>query len=264
MLESESSLARLGLGLAKIRDGELREGRSEIEIAAALDPNNALIRSYLGKAYFEEKRDTLASEQLNLAKQLDPNDPTPYFYDAIRKQSINRPVEALQDLQRSIELNDNRAVYRSRLLLDEDLGARSARLGRIYRDLGFEQLALVEGWQSLARDPSNHSAHRLLADSYSVLPRHEIGRDSELLQSQLLQPININPVQARLADNGLAFLDDTGPSMVGFNEFTRLFSANQLRLLADGIGGTNSTFSNNLILSGIYRNLSYWCGSVSL
>ena len=33
------------------------------------------------------------------AKQLDPRDPTPYFYDAIRKQTINRPVEALHDLQ---------------------------------------------------------------------------------------------------------------------------------------------------------------------
>ena len=62
---------------------------------------------------------------------------------------MNRPVEALQDLQKSIELNDNRAVYRSRLLLDEDLAARSATLGRIYTDLGFQQLALVEGWKSL-------------------------------------------------------------------------------------------------------------------
>jgi hypothetical protein len=49
----------------------------------------------------------------------------------------------LQDLQKSIELNDNRAVFRSRLLLDQDLAARSASLGRIYNDLGFQQLALI-------------------------------------------------------------------------------------------------------------------------
>ena len=41
-------------------------------------------------------------------------------------------MEALH-LQHAIELNDNRAVYRSRLLLDADLAARSASLGRIYR-----------------------------------------------------------------------------------------------------------------------------------
>ena len=54
-LDSASPLARLGLGLAKIRDGELEEGRKDLEIAAVLDPNNSLVRSYLGKAYFEEK-----------------------------------------------------------------------------------------------------------------------------------------------------------------------------------------------------------------
>ena len=57
---------------------------------------------------------------------------------------MNRPVEALQSLQRSIELNDNRAVYRSRLRLDEDRATRSASLARIYDDLGFQQRALVE------------------------------------------------------------------------------------------------------------------------
>ena len=86
------------------------------------------------------------------------------------KQNINRPVEALHDLQKSIELNDNRAVYRSRLLLDEDLAARSANLGRIYNDLGFQQLALVEGWKSVNTDPANYSAHRFLADSYPPAP----------------------------------------------------------------------------------------------
>ena len=70
-------LARLGLGLARIRAGDLEEGRRELEIAAALDPNNSLLRSYLGKAYFEERRGPLDAEQFQIAKQLDPNDPTP-------------------------------------------------------------------------------------------------------------------------------------------------------------------------------------------
>ncbi|HEX9595705.1 MAG TPA: tetratricopeptide repeat protein, partial [Anaerolineales bacterium] len=186
-LDQADPLPRLGLGLAKIREGGLESGREEIEIAVSLDPNNSLARSYLGKAYYEEKRDPLARDQLAIAKELDPKDPTPWFYDAIRKQSLNRPVEALQDLQKSIELNDNRAVYRSRLLLDSDLAARGAALGRIYNELGFQQLALAEAWQSLSVDPANYSAHRFLADSYAALPRHEIARVSELLQSQLLQ-----------------------------------------------------------------------------
>jgi tetratricopeptide (TPR) repeat protein len=258
-LDSADPLPRLGLGLAKIRNGELAAGRSELEIAAGLDPQNSLIRSYLGKAYFEEKRD-LDAAQYDIAKALDPNDPTPWLYDAIRLRIENRPVEALHAVQESIERNENRGVYRSQLLLDEDLAARGAQLGRIYRDLGFEQLGLVEGWRSLRSDPDNYSAHRLLADSYTTLPRHQIAADSELLQSQLLQPININPVQPRLADNGLTFLDDIGIGGVGFNEFTRLFARDQVQLQIDGIAGSQDTLADNVILSGIVGKTSFSFG----
>ncbi|HSF29723.1 MAG TPA: TonB-dependent receptor [Candidatus Tectomicrobia bacterium] len=259
-LDQADPLPRLGLGLAKIRESGLESGREEIEIAVSLDPNNSLTRSYLGKAYYEEKRDPLARDQFAIAKELDPKDPTPWFYDAIRKQSVNRPVEALQDLQKSIELNDNRAVYRSRLLLDQDLAARSASLGRIYNDLGFQQLALVEGWKSLNADPSNYSAHRFLADSYAVLPRHEIARVSELLQSQLLQPINITPVQPRLAESNLLILQGAGPTELSFNEFNPLFNRNRFALLASGVAGSNSTFGDELVQSGIWGRFSYSLG----
>ena len=137
-------------------------------------------------------------------------------------------MEALQDLQQAIELNDNRAVYRSRLLLDADLAARSASLGRIYSDLGFQQLALVEGWKSVNTDPTNFSAHRFLADSYAVLPRHEIARVSELLQSQLLQPINITPIQPRLAESNLFLISAGGPGALSFNEFNPIFNRDRV------------------------------------
>jgi tetratricopeptide (TPR) repeat protein len=253
-------LPRLGLGLAIIRDGDLAKGREEIEIAASLNPNNSLIRSYLGKAYYEEKREKLASNQLAMAKELDPLDPTPYFYDAILKESMNQPVEALHDLQKSIELNENRAIYRSHLLLDSDLAARSASLGRIYSDLGFQQLALVEAWKSVNTDPGNYSAHRALADSYTALPRHEIARVSELLQSQLLQPININPVQPHLAESNLFILNGAGPSDLSFNEFNPLFNRNRLALQASGIAGTHNTFGEEVVQSGVWGPLSYSIG----
>ncbi len=259
-LDSALPLARLGLGLAKIRRGLLEAGRRELEIAVALDPDSSLLRSYLGKAYFEERRGPLDADQLQIAKELDPNDPTPWLYDAIRKQSENRPVEALRDLETSIVLNDNRAVFRSRLLLDEDLAARGARLGRIYNDLGFEQLALVEGTRSTDRDPGNHAAHRLLADSYAVLPRHQIARDSELLQSQLLQPLNTNPVQPALAGDRLSGLGNAGPSEVGLTEFSQLFASNGLKFHGDVVVGSQDTIADNVIFSGIHDQLSFSLG----
>ncbi len=259
-LDSADPLPRLGLGLAKIRESKLEEGTRDVEAAASLDPNNALIRSYLGKGYYEEKRTGLDEREYEVAKQLDPNDPTPWFYDAITKQTTNRPVEALRSLERAIDLNDNRAVYRSRLLLDADEAARSASLARIYNDLGFQQLALVEGWKSVNTDPTSFSAHRFLADSYAVLPRHEIARVSELLQSQLLQPLNVTPIQPRLAESNLFLIGAGGPGTLSFNEFNPLFTRDGVRLLLTGYVAENQTWAGEAVVAGIYRNLSFSVG----
>ena len=262
VLDQADPLPRLGLGLAKIREGQLDQGGREIEIAASLDPNNALIRSYLGKTYYEEKRIPLDEREYAIAKALDPKEPTPWFYDAIAKQTTNRPVEALRDLQTSIELNDNRAVYRSRLLLDADLAARSASLGQIYNDLGFQPLGLVEGWKSINTDPANFSAHRLLADSYAVLPRHEIARVSELFQSQLLQPINITPVPPLLAESNLFLISAGGPGALSFNEFNPLFTRDRVTLQASGLSGESSTYAGVGVLAGLYKNVSFSLGGL--
>jgi tetratricopeptide (TPR) repeat protein len=258
--DSADPLPHLGLGLAEIRQGRLEAGRSELDIAVALDSNNALLRAYLGKAYFEEKRGPLDAEQYSIAKQLDPKDPTAYFYDAIRKQTTNQPVEALGDMQKAIDLNDNRAVYRSRLLLDSDLAARSASQARIYTDLGFQQLGLVEGWKSVNTDPSNFSAHRFLADTYSVLPRHEIARVSELLQSQLLQPLNTTPIQPRLGESNLFLISAQGPAALSFNEFNPVFVRDGLTVQASGQVGEDSTYGGEGVVSGIYKKMSLSVG----
>jgi tetratricopeptide (TPR) repeat protein len=259
-VDSADPLSRLGLGLAKIRESNLREGSRELEAAASLDPGNAIVRSYLGKAYYEEKRTGLDEREYAEAKKLDPNDPTPHFYDAIAKQTTNRPVEALQEMERAIELNDNRAVYRSRLLLDSDEASRSAALGRIYTDLGFQQLALVEGWKSVNIDPTNYSAHRLLADTYAVLPRHEVARVSELLQSQLLQPLNMTPIQPRLAEANLFLISAGGPGSLSFNEFNPIFSRDGATLQITGLGGSNATWAGEGVVAGLYQNLSVSVG----
>ncbi|MEW5755769.1 MAG: FecR domain-containing protein [Pseudomonadota bacterium] len=253
-------LPRQGLGLAMIRRGELESGRRQIEYAASLDPGDALIRSYLGKAYYEEKRHPLAADQFAMAQELDPKDPTPWYYDAIRKHSENRPVEALEDLQQASKLNDNRAVYRSRLLLDEDAAARSADLAQIYQSLGLDERALVEAWNSLAQDSSNHAPHLFLSESYTGLPRHEVARQSELLQARLLQPLNLIPVSPQLTASSLYLVDGTGPATASYNEYNSLFSRNGMRVDAAAVLGSDSTRGDELVLSGLHDRLSYSIG----
>ncbi len=260
VLDSSSPLARLGLGLAKIRLGDLEQGRQDIEIAVVLDPNNSIIRSYLGKAYYEERRNSYAQDQFSLAKQRDPNDPTPYFYDAIRKQTVNRPVEAIEDMQKAQELNDNRAVYRSSLQLDQDAAARTANLTRMYNDVGFGQVALKEAWTSLNQDASNPSAHRFLSDAYLGRARYRSARASELLQAQLLQPINITPVQPQLTSENIGILNSTGPGSLSINEYDSLYTRNGTHVVANGIYGTNNTIASNVIGSALYNQLSLSAG----
>lgn len=253
-------LPRMGLGLALIRRGALASGRRQIEYAASLDPGNALVRSYLGKAYYEEKRHPLAADQLAMAKELDPNDPTPWYYDAIRKQSENRPVEALADLEQASKLNDNRAVYRSRLLLDEDAAARSAGQARVYRELGFQQSALIAGWQSLVSDPGNFAAHRFLADAYSTLPRHEIARVSELLQAQLRQPLTFMPLQPQLSETNLSILEGAGPSDAAYHEYNALFTRNRVGGQVNTIAGGDGIRGDDAVVSLIHDRIGLSLG----
>jgi len=261
-LDSAAPLPRLGLGLAKIRQGDLAAGREDMEIAAILDPANSLTRSYLGKAYLEEKRNPLAETQFNLAKERDPKDPTPYFYDAILKQTTNRPVEGLHDMQKATELNANRGVYRSKLQLDQDEATRQAGTGRIFNSLGFDDAANRQAMKSLLNDPSNYSAHRLLSDGYVNKPRHEIARSSEFLQSQLLQPLNYNPIQPSLAYSDLNIIRGIGPGGSAFNEYNRLYESNGLRLTSTGIGGSNNTFGDETAVSGILNKFAFGLGQL--
>lgn len=251
-LDQNDPLPHLGLGLAMIRKNELAAGRRQIEIAASLDPNNAIIRSYLGKAYYEEKRAPLDAEQFAMAKQLDPNDPTPYFYDAIRKQTENNPVGALEDLNKSIELNDNRAVYRSTLQLDQDEAARNANASRIYQELGYEQLAINHASKSITQDPTNYSAHELLANSYLSKPKHEIARVSETLQAKLLNPLNSNPQQPQLTQGSLTLLNNLGPNISANNEYNQLFQSDDIALTTNVLLGGNNTEGYEGIVSGVY------------
>lgn len=259
-LDSAAPLPRLGLGLVKIRRGELASGREEIETAALLDPGNALLRSYMGKAYYEEKRDGLAFDQFAMAKEFDPNDPTAWYYESILLQSVNRPVEALRAQQRAIELNDNRGVYRSRQLLDQDEAARSVSLGRIYNDLNFEQQARYQATSALSLDPANHSAHRLLADSYSGIANLDAARQSELLQSKLTQPLNLDPLQPQLSNANLGLLDGSGPSDLSYNEYNSLFTRNGLALQLDASLAEHGTWGDDVVVAGLFDRLAFSVG----
>src|SRR5205823_1134842 len=63
--------AWLGRGLCRIRQGNVAAGRKDLLVAAALEPQRALLRSYLGKAYTDAGDKERATKELALARKLE-------------------------------------------------------------------------------------------------------------------------------------------------------------------------------------------------
>ena len=156
-------------------------------------------------------------------------------------------------------MNDKRAVFRSRLLLQQDQAARGVNLGRIYADLEFDQLQTTEGWKATSLDPANASAHELLADGYSRRSRYEIARVSEQLQANMLQPLSLFPLHSLSFSSESLLLDNLAPANLSAGEYAALFDQ-------DGMGGRVSGFigSNATIVQGAYVPANYFIKANSL
>ncbi len=199
-VDSALGNAWLGRGLCRIRRGDAAGGREDLLVAAALEPQRAELRSYLGKAYANAGDYPRASRELQLAKALDPNDPTAWLYTALLNQQDSRINEAIRDLEKSESLNDNRSVYRSQLLLDQDRALRSANLAALYRDAGMTDVSVREASRAVNYDYANYSAHLFLANSYNQLLdpneialRYETAAENEYLLANLLSPAAAGP-----------------------------------------------------------------------
>jgi Flp pilus assembly protein TadD len=194
-IDSALGNAWFGRGLCKIRLGDSSGGREDLLVAAALEPQRAELRSYLGKADANDGNFSRATKELELAKKLDANDPTAWLYSALLNQEKNQINQAIDDLEKSKELNDNRRVYRSQLLLDQDLAVRSADLAGIYRAAGMFDESIHEAGRAVSDDYANYSAHLFLANSYEQLRdpnwsnlRYETPATSEFWIANLFAP----------------------------------------------------------------------------
>ena len=240
--------AWLGHGLCLIRQGQAELGRRDLQVAAALEPNRAFFHSYLGKAFSNVGNEQKTRQELARAKQLDPRDPTPWLYSAIENKQDSRINEAVRDLETSLELNENRRIYRSQFLLDQDRAVRSANLAAIYQADGMEDVSVREATRGVDSDYGNASSHLFLANSYNALRdpkrinlRYETPWFNELLLANLLAPVGGGPLSQYVSEQ----------------EYSKLFEADRF-----GISSTSSYFSTGEIREtasqyGIFGNVSY-------
>ncbi len=247
-VDSALGNAWLGRGLCRIRRGDTRGGREDLLVAAALEPQRAGLRSYLGKAYADAGDFPRASKELQLAKKLDPNDPTAWLYSALLNQENNRINDAIRDLEKSQELNDNRSVYRSQLLLDQDQAVRSANLAAMYRDDGMFDVAVREASRAVNYDYANYSAHLFLANSYYGLSdpnminlRYETPTESEYLLANLLAPVSAGMLSPTISQQ----------------EYSPLFERNRFGVVSSTEYLSRGAWTQSGAQFGTFENFSY-------
>ncbi len=175
----------LGLGIYHYRYREFSQGLEEMLTASLLDPRVASYQTELGKALFQGRAFDRALEVFDYAKTLDPRDPSPYFYKGIALTDLNRPGEAIQEINKSIELNDNVAMFRSRSLLDQDQAVRNTSLARSYQQLGLNDWAFSKAVTAINYNPYDSSAHLFLRDT---LRAARFGAAAPFLTAGLLFP----------------------------------------------------------------------------
>jgi Tfp pilus assembly protein PilF len=187
--------AWLGLAICAARDGDSDEARRLFQIAATLEPQRSVTRSYLGRAFDEIRDPILAGHELDLALRLDPADPTGWLYRGMHHQQTHALNQSVLDFQESLERNDNRGLFRSRLLLDEDRAMRQADLAISYAETGLSEVAARAASRAVEQDYANASAHLMraralqnLEDPQRVDLRLEASRANHLLLANLLAP----------------------------------------------------------------------------
>jgi outer membrane receptor protein involved in Fe transport/Tfp pilus assembly protein PilF len=238
--------AWLGRGLCRVKRAQAQAGLQDLQTAAALEPNRSLLRSYLGKAFLNVGAITNAMRELALAERLDPADPTSWLYQSLLDYQENWTIKSLDDLQTAEELNGNREVYRSKLLLDQDRAVSGTSLAKIYQDAGLNEYSVDEASRSVDYDYANYSAHLFLADSLNALRdptrfnlRYETAWFNELLLANLLAPPGARPLSQNISQQEYSrLLEGDG---AGFDMTTQYRSDRQLEDLSSQYGAWGRT-----------------------
>jgi tetratricopeptide (TPR) repeat protein len=239
-LAMDRDLARawVGLGLAQYAQGQIRPGLEKLETASLLDPLSAFPHNYLGKAMYEVEEYEEAKTEFVRARQLDPNDPTPWLYLAILAQDHFAPAESMRHLKKAIDMNDNRFVSRSRFLLDMDRSVKNINLAKSLSDLGMNEWARHMGNRAIWEDPANSAAYLFRGAEALSLSRVDVSTLSDLKRAQLLNPVNSN----------------TFPSYTDYYSLMEL--PEHIRIL-EGYAGTDDTFGSTFTARGGINRHSY-------
>ena len=225
-LDPSDPLARLGLGLAKIRDGALAEGSRDLEVAVSLDPGQSLAAQLPRQGVLRAEARAAGRPRVRPRPQDGPEGPDAL---AVRRdlQADDQPAgrgagepaggDRAQRQPRGVplapaaRLRPRRAQRQPRpRLLRPRLPGAGARRGLAARSTPTRATSRPTGCSPTPTP---------------CCPRHEIARVSELFQSQMLQPLNTTPIQPSLGESNLLLISSQGPGARRSTSSTRCSTA---------------------------------------
>lgn len=133
--------------------------------------------------------------------------------------------------------------------MDEDRASRATSLGRALGTGGFGLVILPAVTKSLSYDPANSASHQLLSEVSTLFERRETARVSELLQSQLLQPISDITLKPSAPFIDLNINPRNSIRGSSHNEYGSLFDGDGLKLSASGLVGNHGTLGDEITIS---------------
>lgn len=229
--KNDLSSAYLGLGLALYHQKKRAEGLENMEKACLLEPLAAYPHTYLAKAQYELGERYEAEVELRRAATLDPYDPTPHMYLATILSDTYRPGEGIKSLEKSIALNDNKLMSRSRYLLDQDRASKNISLAWSLTTMGLYEWADAKGDQAVWDDESNSSAYLFRASRAQILGQVDADTIGDMKRAELLKPVNAN-------------------TYTSYNEYQNLIETPEIKGSITLNAGTDNTGNGSLNLRG--------------
>jgi hypothetical protein len=137
-------------------------------------------------------------------------------------------------MDEALAKNDNRRVYRSGFLLDQDRAVKQSNLAAIYERNGMVDLSVREALKSVNGEYLNAQAHLFLANSYDklreprrVLLRYETAWFNETLLASLLSPVGAGPLSQFVSQSEYSKLFES--DRTGFTSITDFTGSGEFR-----------------------------------
>ncbi len=179
-----------GLGVIALKEGRTKEAAEYFQKAGMIEPGYAEPHIFLAVAYYQLEEIDHAVEELRLAMVLDPKDPVPHIITYIIYQDTYRPMLAVQEASKALELFPNLKSVNPA----QDTKRGLSNLGSALLGLGMDEWAGSYAEESF--DIFDAASYRFVSNRFADNPAIYLSAN---MQSFLLNPMSIG-FQSRYQD----------------------------------------------------------------